>query len=74
MKLDRFYNISCICTAVFLCLPFLIDELIADIPRWGWQVMTALIVVSGACMAVSFFMRKSRDWDEKHGRSTHRRK
>ena len=43
MKLDRVHNIACIASAVFICLPFLMDSLIADIPRWGWQVMTVFI-------------------------------
>ena len=58
---------------MFVCLPFLMDSLIADIPRWGWQFMTVLIAVSFTTMAVTFFMRKSRDWDKEHGRYHKRR-
>ena len=74
MNLDRLYNIACIASAVFVCLPFLLDSLIADIPDWGWWVMTALIAVSFVSMAVLFLMRKSRDWDKAHGRTINKRK
>lgn len=74
MKLDRLYNIACICSAVFVCFPFLMDSLIEDIPRWGWQVMTVLIAVSFVSMAVLFLLRKNRDWDRDHGHRRGRRR
>ena len=74
MKLDRAYNIACTCSAIFICLPFLMDSLIADIPDWGWWVMTAFIGVSFAAMAVLWIMRKNRDWDKKHGRRPRHRR
>ena len=73
MKLDRVHNIACIASAVFICLPFLMDSLIADIPRWGWQVMTVFIALSFGTMFVTYFMRKNRDWDKEHGRFHKRR-
>ena len=74
MKLDRVHNIACIASAVFVCLPFLMDSLIADIPRLGWQVMTVLIALSFGTMFVTYFMRKSRDWDKEHGHLPRRRR
>ena len=79
MKLDRVHNIACICSAVFVCLPFavvwLVESLLSsDIPDWGWHVMTAMIAVSFATMTVTYFMRKSRDWEREHGRGLQRRK
>ena len=74
MKLDRVHNIACICSAVFILLPFAVDGLVSDIPDWGWHVMTALIAVSFATMTVTYFMRKSRDWEREHGRGLQRRK
>lgn len=74
MKLDRVHSIACIASAVFVCLPFLMDSLIADIPRWGWQVMTVLIALSFGTMFVTYFMRKSRDWDKEHGHLPRRRR
>ena len=67
MKLDRIHNIACTASAIFICLPFLMDWLIADIPRWGWQFMTVLIALSFTTMAVTFLMRKNRDWEKEHG-------
>lgn len=74
MKLDRTYDIACVCSAIFVCLPFALDGMIADIPDWAWWVMTALIAISFATMAVTFLMRKSRDWDRKHSRDIHQKK
>lgn len=74
MKLDRVHNIACIASAVFICLPFLLDWLITDIPRWGWQVMTVLIALSFGTMFVTYFMRKSRDWDKEHRHLPRRRR
>ena len=79
MKLDRVHEIACIASAVMVCLPFLVDWVVADllksqIPDWGWHVMTALIAVSFGTMAVTFLMRKNRDWERDHGRGLQRRK
>ena len=52
MNLDRLYNIACVLSAIFICQPVLMDSLIADIPRWGWQIMTMFIAVSFLSMAV----------------------
>ena len=79
MKLDRVHQIACTASAVMVCLPFLVDWLVADlmksqIPDWGWHVMTALIAVCFGTMAVTSLMRKSRDWERDHGRGLQRRK
>lgn len=74
MNLDRLYNIACVLSAIFICLPFLMDSLIADIPRWGWQIMTVFIAVSFLSMAVLWLLRKNRDWDKEHGRTIHKRR
>ena len=79
MKLDRVHEIACIASAVMVCLPFLVDWVVADllksqVPDWGWHVMTALIAVCFVTMAVTYLMRKSRDWDREHGRTGGRRK
>lgn len=79
MKLDRVHSIACICSAVTVCLPFLVAWLVesllaSDIPDWGWYAMTALIAVSFGTMAVTFLMRKNRDWERDHGRGLQRRK
>ena len=74
MKLDRVHNIARICSAVFVCLPFVVDAIVADIPDWGWHAMTVPIAVSFVTLAVTYFMRKSRDWEREHGRGLQRRK
>ena len=74
MKLDRLYDIACVLSAIFICLPFLVDSLIADIPRWGWQLMTVLIAVSFLSMVVLWLLRKNRDWDKEHGRTGNKRR
>ena len=79
MKLDRVHEIACISSAVMVCLPFAVDWVVADlldsqIPDWGWHVMTAMIAVCFGTMAVTYLMRKSRDWDRSHGRTGGRRK
>ena len=79
MKLDRVHSIACICSAMTVCLPFLVAWLVesllaSDIPDWGWYAMTALIAVCFVTMAVTYLMRKSRDWDREHGRTGGRRK
>ena len=74
MKLDRIHEIACVCSAIMVCLPFFVDWVIADIPDWGWHLMTAMIAIAFGTMAVTYLMRKSRDWDREHGRSGGRRK
>ena len=63
----RVVTASEIARARYTAPPFVVDGLISDIPRWGWQFMTMLIAISFATMVVTFFMRKSRDWDKEHG-------
>ena len=61
MKLDRAYDIVSVLTAIFIVLPFALDVMVADIPDWGWHVMTVLVFSSMAAWVVLFFARKWRD-------------